>query len=492
MVTEISPLQPTEGPLLTPEQAFEWPRQASREQNWPEAAKRWAVLRKAYPNHPGVWFQGAKAHMEAGELDEAERLLNNAREQFPNHPNALIDCAALAIRRHEWEIAGELLSKAREQHTEHLSTWMTSAEYAEKRGDFDQATLYYQKACETTPDRPVPFIQYAELAMHAGRWEEALKRWEVVRERFPDVPAGYHRAAEAARQVGHHKEARQLLLAHQYGADILKIESESRNPSRQYGRHAGLGRLLELIWTKAIFNLRSEVHRNYLSYGWWVLEPLLHMVVYYVVFGILLLRGGENFPVFLLTGLVPWMWFMKAISGSSNSILTGQNLMLQVGLPTVVFPLVSILQATLKQIPVFVLLIGFLWLQGYSPNAYWWMLLPVVFVQALLILAFASMVAAMIPFARDLTYLVPTGLTLLMFLSGIFYDYRSISTEWQALFLMNPMAFLLKCYREIFMGGVLPDVQTLLFWGLGSAIACAMVLFAYKRLRYVYPRIIME
>lgn len=492
MISEVTHLQPTEGNLLTPEEAFEWPRQAIREKNWPEAAKRWTVLRKAYPNHPATWFQGANAHMEMGELDEAERLLLHAREQFPNHPNALIDLAVLAIRRHNWENAEELLSKAREQHTAHLPAWMTSAECAEKMGDLDQAASYYQQACEVAPDRPGPLIQYAELAMRTGQWGEALKRWVVVRERFPDVPAGFHRAAEAARQLGRHKEARQLLLTHQYGADILKCESESKNPPRQRGRHASLGRLLELIWTKAIFNLRSEVHRNYLSYGWWVLEPLLHMVVYYVVFGLLLLRGGDNFPVFLLTGLVPWMWFMKAVSGSSNSILTGQNLMLQVGLPSVIFPLVSILQSTLKQIPVFVLLVGFLWLQGYSPNVYWWMLLPVIFVQALLVLAFASIVAAMIPFARDLTYLVPTGLTLLMFLSGIFYDYRSISPEWQGLFLMNPMAFLLKCYREIFMDGIMPDTKTLTYWGMGSAIACTMVLYIYKRLRYIYPRIILE
>jgi lipopolysaccharide transport system permease protein len=215
-------------------------------------------------------------------------------------------------------------------------------------------------------------------------------------------------------------------------------------------------------------------------------------VVYYVVFGLLLQRGGENYPVFLLTGLVPWMWFMKTVSGSSNSILSGQNLMLQVGLPSIVFPLVSILQATLKQVPVFVLLFGFVWLQGYSPNAHWWALLPVIVVQALLTIAFACVVAAVIPFVRDLAYLVPTGLTFLMFLSGIFYDYRSISIEWQKMFLLNPVAFLLKCYRDIFINNVTPSLFTLMWWGLVSGIMCLIMILAFKRLRYVYPRIVME
>src|SRR5690606_10368266 len=133
------------------------------------------------------------------------------------------------------------------------------------------------------------------------------------------------------------------------------------------------------------------------------------------------------------------------------SVLGGQNLMLQVGLPSIVFPLVSILQATLKQIPVFLILIGFLWLQGYSPGHSWLALPLVIIVQAVLTVAFACSVAAIIPFMRDLNYLVPTGMTFMMFLSGIFYDYATIPANWQGLFLMNPIAFLLKCYREIFL-----------------------------------------
>jgi lipopolysaccharide transport system permease protein len=335
-------------------------------------------------------------------------------------------------------------------------------------------------------------VQYAELAMRTGQWEEALERWKVVREQFPGVPAGYHQAAKAARQLGRPKEARQLLLLHQYGTDILDSITQSQNLSNQRSDHASLSRFIELIWTKAVFNLRSEVQRNYLSYGWWVLEPLLHMVVYYLVFGLLLQRGGENYPLFLLTGLIPWMWFMKVVSGSSGSILAGQNLMLQVGIPSVVFPLVSCLQATLKQVPVFILLFGFVWLQGYTPGAHWWALIPVIIVQAMLAIAFACAVAAVIPFVRDLAYLVPTGLTFLMFLSGIFYDYRSISPDWQELFLMNPIAFLLKCYREILIDGVLPEFLILIWWGVGSGAACLLLMLAYKHLRYVYPRIVME
>ncbi|MCF6250458.1 MAG: tetratricopeptide repeat protein [Methylococcaceae bacterium] len=484
-------MQSIETELLAPEQAFKWPRQAVTEHNWIEAAQRWTVLRKAYPNHPATWFQCANALIKAGDLKQAEILLNQARQQFPNHPNSLIDFAILAIQRQEWIVAEDFLQQAREKHPDNVQSWLISAECAEGINDLDQASKYYEKACQITPDHPGSFIQLAELAMRNKQWQQALDRWETLRNYFPDIPAGYLRAAEAAHQLNQPKKARKLILEHQYGTDVFDNNAHSQN-TKKNGTHTNISRLLQLIWTKANFNLRSEVHRNYLSYGWWILEPLLHMVIYYVVFGMLLKRGGENYPVFLLTGLIPWMWFSKAVIGSSGSILAGQNIMLQVGVPSIFFPLVILLQTTIKQLPVFLLLIGFVWLQGYPPEIHWYGLVPIVIVQAILTIAFSCAVAAVIPFIRDLSYLVPTGLTFLMFLSGIFYDYRSIAADWQDLFLLNPFAFLLKCYREIFIEGVLPDFVTLTWWGLGSAAMCLLLMLAYQRLRYVYPRIVME
>ena len=484
-------LQPTTVGLPSPEQVFEWPQQAVREHNWAEAAQRWAVIRKAYPEHPAVWIQGASAHIEAGELEQADALLSYAREQFSNNPAVITQSADLAMRRQEWEAAAAFLQQARERFPGDAGTWLKSAEYAEHRNNSKEAEAYNEKARQLSPDHPEPFVQYAEFAMRAQQWEQALARWEEVRSRFPELSVGYHRAAEAARYLHRPREARRLMLTRQYGEEIFdNDDARDQRYVERRTRHQSIGRLLELIWTKAVFNLRSEVHRNYLSYGWWVLEPLIHMVVYYVVFGYLLHRGGENFSVFLLTGLIPWMWFMKSVNTSSNSIVGGQNLMLQVGLPSIVFPLVSLIQALLKQLPVFVLLFAFVWSQGFTPGSQWWALVPVIVVQALLITAFACAVAALIPFVRDLSYLVPISLTLLMFLSGVFYDYRTIPEKLQPLFLLNPMAFVLKCYREILIDGTLPDLQALGWWGLGSFIACLMLMLAYKRLRYVYPRIV--
>ena len=85
--------------------------------------------------------------------------------------------------------------------------------------------------------------------------------------------------------------------------------------------------LLSIVWEKSKLNLKSEAAINYLSYTWWIIEPVIHMLCYYLVFELLLNRGGPGFVYFLLTGLVPWLWFAKTINQGSNSLIGGSNLM---------------------------------------------------------------------------------------------------------------------------------------------------------------------
>lgn len=486
-------MQPSKPDAVSPEDHFDWPRQAAKEGNWSEAAKRWAILLKAFPNTPAILFQLINAHLQADEIEQAGNLLEVAAEKFPHHPNVILFGAKIKLEQNQFGQAAELLALARQKHADRLEVWLQSAECEVHKEHFDAAEQFNAEARRRFPDAMQPYKQFAELAMLQKDWGLALHRWEVFRKQFPDHPAGYISAATAAENLGKHRLARKLKLAKEYGEEPLtEVEEETLQPqSKPRHRHATLGGLTELVWTKAIFNLRSETQRNYLSYLWWILEPLLYMVVYFLVFGFLLQRGGEGFITFLLTGLIPWIWFSKAITSSSNSIIAGQGLMLQVAIPSIVFPLVSILQATLKQIPVFLVLFVLVWLQGHPPDIHWLALLPVIMVQILLTLALGSIAAAIIPFLRDLSYLVPTGMTFIMFLSGIFYSYKQIPAEWQDVFLMNPVAFLLKCYREIFIDGIWPNFTTLTIWGVIAIAFCCFTMLAYQRLRYIFPRVVL-
>ena len=455
------------------------------------ASGRWAILRKAYPSHPGPWAQGALAELHLNRLDIAEALLGHASKEFPDHAPGSIIAAKLALKQGDHNRAAALFERSRQHFPKFVHAWLESAEFAAHCGDLDLALGFNQQAMLVAPDAAVAFIQKGNLYMRFREWTSALSAWEDVRIKFPTLKEGYEQGAEAAHQNGDAQLERSLLLEQEYGQDLFEGQGE-RPVAYVHTNTFPFKRYCSLVWTKALFGLRAEVSRSFLSYGWWVIEPLLHMVVYQIVFGLLLNRGGEDYPVFLLSGLVPWMWVAKSISSGSSSILAGQNLMLQVGLPPVVFPLEVLIKTTLKQVPIFILLFGFVWAMGYAPTTAWWFLFPLILVQGILISAFTLAAAAVLPFVRDLKHLIPTGLMFLMFLSGVFYDYRTIGKDWQDLFLMNPFAFFLKSYREILLYAQTPDIITLGAWGGGGLLACLLLFFLYRSLRFVYPRVLLK
>jgi lipopolysaccharide transport system permease protein len=208
----------------------------------------------------------------------------------------------------------------------------------------------------------------------------------------------------------------------------------------------------------------------------------LQMGVFYIVFDLLLNRGTENFVAFLLCGIIPWMWFSKSVNQSGTSISRGKGLISQTYLPKQFFPLVIIGQALVKQAFVFLLLFVFLFVYEYYPSIGWLWLIPIVITQLLLIIAVSFIVAFVVPFARDIQYLINAGLQMTMFGSGIFYSYKHVFLpEHRDIFLMNPMANLIANYRRVLMEDIEPFTGSLVVISLVSISVILLMTRVMKR-----------
>jgi lipopolysaccharide transport system permease protein len=218
---------------------------------------------------------------------------------------------------------------------------------------------------------------------------------------------------------------------------------------------------LELVWYKACADLRAEAARAYLGTLWWVLEPLLYMAVFYLVFGVLLQRGGEGFIAFLLCGLTVWRWFGSSVIRCANAIPSNARLMLQVYLPKYLFPAIALVTSTLRFLIVFTLFLIYLVFAEHSLSASWLALPALLVIHFLLIAACASLLAAIVPFLPDLRIFVENGLTLMFFMSGIFYDISSFPADLRVYFYLNPMATIIESYRAVLLEGAWPEWQAL-------------------------------
>ncbi|MFJ3053735.1 ABC transporter permease [Pseudomonas nitroreducens] len=445
---------------LSPAQAFELAMEPMRHKRWVEAATLWQAFRQHYSGHPAPWLQGAVSLMRQGQFVAADELLAHARARFSQHPSTWLTCAEWARLQGDLQQEADFLMQGRQLLGDQWQLMCQAADVEMRRGAHAQAQAFNQLAQEQAAERSEPVVQAAELAEKRGDWEQAEHCWRRVIELKPDHSRSYLQISKACKMRGDLVAARRYRLASQYGPEILNavVPSEQAAPARSGGNPRGHWLcFMGLVFTKAVLNLKSEAARTHLNYAWVVIEPLLHLVIYYFLFGKLLNPDVENYGLFLLCGLVPWMWFSKAISTCASSILSGQSLMLNSNVPPAFFPLVSIVQSTLKQLPALLLLL--MLGMATDPKTLSWTLLYlplIILVQLALIVALGMLLAAAVSMVRDLANLIGTGLMLLMFLSGVVYQYQSLSGTIGHWVELNPMTLVIAAYREVILQGQAP------------------------------------
>jgi lipopolysaccharide transport system permease protein len=240
---------------------------------------------------------------------------------------------------------------------------------------------------------------------------------------------------------------------------------------------------LELVDLQARLALKSEASRLFLSYAWWIIEPVLFVGVFYFVFAVLLRTGREDFMLFLVCGKIPFMWFSKSVTVASNTLFQNRALISQIDIPKAFFPLASVQQSLYREAPVFLLMLLVAVLYGCYPGWHWLLLLPLVVVQYLMILTASCLGAICVARLLDTRMLISMGMLFLLFTSGVFWDVSSIQNETarQWLLWLNPMAFLLDSYRKVIMQSAAYDVMHLALLGLVAALALSFLLAWMRR-----------
>ncbi len=248
----------------------------------------------------------------------------------------------------------------------------------------------------------------------------------------------------------------------------------------------------DIIYFKAQTHLRSEASKTYLSISWWVLEPIIMMLIYYIVFDTLLERGTEDFVVFLLIGLASWQWFNNGINHGMNAIDGNSSLVNQIKFPKIILPSVNVVMDTFKFGIIFSLLCIFIWSYGIAPTENYIALIPLLITQYIMNCAITNIAALIPPFLPDIKIIISHVLRAGMFLSGVFYDYKSLAPKNHIYFEFNPMAQLIDAYRSILMYNTQPDYMTL---GIIAGVSFLLLLvsyFMYYKLDPLLPRALLQ
>ncbi len=218
-----------------------------------------------------------------------------------------------------------------------------------------------------------------------------------------------------------------------------------------------------LLYELTARDLTVRYRGSVLGLAWTLLNPLIFMGVYTLVFSIYLRSAIHAYPLFLLSGLIPWLWFSNGLTQASSSIVDGRVYVGKTLMPSELLVFVPVLSSGAN----FLIAVALLFPVSVflHVNVGWALLfLPVlVAIQLCMTLGISLIAATLNVFFRDVQQVVGYALTALFFLTPIFYARSSVPPNLQILVTINPFAALLSCYQSVFYEGRPPDLVSMGF-----------------------------
>lgn len=225
-------------------------------------------------------------------------------------------------------------------------------------------------------------------------------------------------------------------------------------------------------------DFKAKYKRSVLGVLWSLLNPLLTMIVQYLVFSNLFRFDIPYYPVYLLCGIVIFNYFSEACGMTLASIVGNSNLITKVYVPKYIYPLTRIISSfinlLLALIPLFIVALA----SGlYPTKAY--LLLPFVLVcLAVFCLGLGMLLSAAMVFFRDIQFLWGVISMIWMYLTPIFYPESILPPNVAVLLKGNPMYYFIQFTRSCMIDGISPEpivyVQCFLF-AVGSLVIGAFV-----------------
>jgi lipopolysaccharide transport system permease protein len=230
-------------------------------------------------------------------------------------------------------------------------------------------------------------------------------------------------------------------------------------------------------------DLKARYRGSILGLLWTLLNPLLHMGIYALLFSVYMRSATERFAVFLLCGLLPWIWLSASLTMGATSIVEGGSLLKKVFFPAHVLPTVTVTANFVNFLLGIPILFTFLVLYGVQMG------LPVLLLPFIIVCQFAFtlgltfMLAAVSVHYRDIPHILGHFLTFWFFLSPIVYPATQVPEAYRFILLLNPFVPFVVAYQDILLYNVYPSPGV---WGgmIGISLGvllCGLCIFTHLR-----------
>ena len=230
----------------------------------------------------------------------------------------------------------------------------------------------------------------------------------------------------------------------------------------------------EVWWRFGMRDITLRYRQTALGVIWVILQPLLAAGVFSIVFGTIadLPSGGVPYFIFSFAGMLAWNVFNNIVGRASSSLVANQALVSKVFFPRMLVPLSTVMSVLLDFLVAFALFIVLLFVYGINPG---WpvLLLPVWLLLTVLVSAGLGLAcSALMVKYRDVSYVVPVALQILLYASPIAYSLSAVPENLLWIYNLNPLTWILQEFRWSLLAQPTPEA-----WQIVASLVVAPFVF---------------
>jgi len=223
-----------------------------------------------------------------------------------------------------------------------------------------------------------------------------------------------------------------------------------------------------LIYNLVVRDLKSRYRNSVLGFLWSLLNPLGMMLVFTIISPMLFRDASiENYPVFLLSGILAWNFFSASIMTGTNSVVTNGHLIKKIHFPTEVLPISTILANLVNYLLALLVLFAVILVSRVGFSQWIWLLPFVILIQTLFALGIVFFLSALQVYYHDTLLVMDVVMLAWFFLTPVFYPASLLPSAYtvfgvtvdvqRLMYILNPMASLVNMHRDILYWGYRTD-----------------------------------
>ncbi len=250
-------------------------------------------------------------------------------------------------------------------------------------------------------------------------------------------------------------------MSESVGQPVVEVPTVVIEPTRGWAslKFGAVWEYRELLYFLVWRDLKVRYKQTLLGVAWIVLQPVVSMVVFSVLFGGLLQvpSGGVPYPIFAYSALLPWNYFSSSLSRASTSLVGSAHLITKVYFPRLIIPISGVVAGLVDFCIAFLVLIGLMVFYSIAPTPAVALLPGFLLLAMVTALGFGLWLSALNVRYRDINYLVPFLVQIWMYLTPVIYASTLIPERFRFLLALNPMTGVVEGFRWALLGAHLED-----------------------------------